>query len=99
MFYELSSEADRDIEEIFDYTVAEHGLAKAVDYVDNFDPLFTRLIENPQLGRDRREILEGLRSISQESHIVFYRILKDRIRVVRVLHGSRDLPTLFSIGE
>jgi len=92
---ELSSEADQDISDIFDYTESEFGLDQAVSYVSAFDECFTQLLDNPELGRTRDEIREELRSINHEAHVVFYRILKDRIRIVRILHGSRDLPKHF----
>ncbi len=92
LFYELSVEADKDIEAILDYTAEEFGLDQAVTYVNAFDDVFTELLDNPELGRRRPEIRQGLRSIAKESHIVFYRILKDRIRIVRILHGNRDMP-------
>ncbi len=96
LFYELSAEADKDIETIFDYTAEEFGLGQAVTYVNAFDNVFVDLLDNPELGRSRPEIRHGLRSIAKESHTVFYRILKDRIRIVRILHGSRDLSTFLS---
>ena len=94
-FYELSSEADQDISDIFDYTEVEFGLDQAVSYASALDECFSQLVGNPELGRERDEIREGLRSITSGSHIVFYHILKDRIRIVRILHGSRDLPKHF----
>lgn len=90
--YQLSDIADSDIDAIFDYTEKEYGLDKAVAYVSGFEELFISLVDNPELGRTRSEIKQGLRSISKDEHIVFYRILSDHIRIVRVLHGSRDLP-------
>ena len=93
--YELSTEADQDISDIFDYTHDEFGLDQAVAYVSAFGDCFAQLIDNPELGRIRDEIRIDLRSIHHEAHIVFYRILKDRVRIVRVLHGSRDLPRHF----
>lgn len=91
LFYELSADADKDIEDIFDYTAEKFGLDQAVTYVNTFDDVFTDLLNNPELGRRRPEIRQGLRSIAHESHTIFYRVLKDRIRIVRILHGSRDL--------
>jgi len=70
-------------------------LGQDVSHVSAFDECFSQLFENPELGRARGEIREGLRSINHEAHVVFYRILKDRIRVVRILYGSRDLPRHF----
>ena len=91
LFYELSPEADSDIENIFDYTVKEFGLEQAVSYTSQLDKAFAQILSNPKSGRERAEIRKGLRSIVQNSHVIFYRILKDRIRIVRILHGSRDL--------
>lgn len=89
--YELSDEADLDIGEIFDYSADQFGIDQAVIYASDLDKCFESLVKNPELGRDRSEIIEGLRSISSGSHVVFYRILSDKIRIVRILHGSRDV--------
>ena len=96
LFYELSAEADSDLDEIFDYTAHEFGMDQAVKYTLAFDEIFERLSQNPQSGLDRKEIRNGLRSIINDKHVVFYRILKDRVRIVRILHGSRDLTKHFS---
>lgn len=89
--YELSQEADKDLEGIFDYTAHKFGFDQAVIYVSDFERVFTHLSDNPKLGRERKDIRAGLRSLVKESHIVFYRILDGRIRIVRVLHASRDV--------
>ena len=91
LFYEPSAEADKDIEDLFDYTAEEFGLDQAVTYVNAFDSVFVDLLDTPKLGRTRPEIRRDLRRIVKESHTIFYRILKDLIRIVRILHGSRDL--------
>ena len=51
--YELSQEADQDLDEIFDYTEAEFGFDQAVAYLNQFDVLFERLLENPELKKKR----------------------------------------------
>ena len=89
--YELSTEADSDLEEVFDYTDREFGIDQAVEYVSSFDIVFELLIKNPELGKIRKDIRKGLRSLVHEKHVVYYRILTDRIRIVRILHGSRDV--------
>jgi toxin ParE1/3/4 len=92
---EISEQAARDLEDIFDYTEEEFGLNKAVSYVSTFDDIFQNLADNPKLGRKRGEIKKGLRSHLKENHIIFYRLIKTHIRIVRILHGSRDLPKQF----
>ena len=89
--WHLSAEADNDLEDIFDYGLQMFGLDKAVEYVSSFDELFELLAQNPELGRTRNEIKEGLRSIIKESHVVFYRLTDNQLRIVRILHGSRDV--------
>lgn len=93
--YQLSTAADHDLEEIFDYTLEEFGLDQAIKYVSEFDPVFEQLVKNPEMGRNRNEIKPGLRSFPRESHIVFYRILGDHIQIVHVFLCSRDIPKFF----
>ena len=93
--YVLSIAADLDIEEIFDYTYYEFRLDQAIKYLTELDELFLKLTKNPEIGGTRDEIKKGLYSLPIGKHIVFYRIATDHIRVVRVLHGSRDLPRNF----
>ncbi len=88
----LSEAADADLEDIFDYTLKEFGLDQAVSYVSNFDDTFETISENPEIGRERREIRENLRSLAKDKHVIFYRILNDHVRIVRILHGACDLP-------
>ena len=88
----LSQAADADLEDIFDYTLEEFDLDQAVSYVSGFDDMLKTIAGNPEIGRERREIREELRSLVKEKHVIFYRILSDHIRIVRILHGSRDLP-------
>ena len=47
------------------------------------------------MGRRRDELSPGLRSVVMGSYLIFYRPLEDGIRLMRVFHGARDLPSLF----
>jgi toxin ParE1/3/4 len=88
----LSKAADADLEDIFEYTFEEFGLDQAVSYVSGFDDVFDMISENPEIGRERKEIRTELRSLIKDKHVIFYRSLSDHVRIVRILHGSRDLP-------
>ena len=90
--YKLSDIAEQDISEIYDYTRTHHGYEQAVHYLTGLDPCFNSLIERPEIGRERPEIRDSLRSIIYKHHVVFYRLHADYIRIVRVLHESRDMP-------
>jgi len=94
--YKLSPEADKDIEAIFDCTELEYDLQKAVDYTSQFSTVFHQLTEDTELGRARNEIKKGLRSLVQNKHVVFYRVLKGHIRIVRILHCRPDIPSFLN---
>ena len=90
-FYELSLEAEHDLEAIFSYTERHFGRRQAVFYVSQIDHSFVQLVSNPGMGRMREEIRTGLRSFAHGNHIIFYRILTNHIRIVRILHARRDI--------
>ena len=93
--YILSERADEDLEEIFEFTLNKFGFQQAEKYLFELENVFETLYKNPSLGKKRNEIKNGLLSFPKDNHIVFYRILKNRIWIVRVLHGSRDIPNYF----
>ena len=93
--YVLSLEADGDIEEIFEYTKAKYGIHQAISYVTDFEVCFSQLVETPNIGKRRDEIKKGLYSFPKREHTIFYRILTNKIRIIRILHSSRDLPKYF----
>lgn len=91
-FYVLSEIADKDLENIFDFTNEKFGFDQAEKYLLEIDDVFQKLVQNPRFGKQRNEIKSGLYSFPKDNHIIFYRILDSHIRIVRILHGSRDLP-------
>jgi len=51
------------------------------------------------LGRLRDDLAPSLRSIvASKPYVVFYRVDGMTVEVVRVLHGMRDLNSIFSEG-
>ncbi len=93
--YELSEEADKDLEDIFNYTIEKYGIHQAKIYLNKIDSALSKLGNNPGIGRERPEVRHGLRSLLVENYTIFYRVLADRLRIVRVLHSRRDIIKLF----
>lgn len=91
----LSRRAASDLAEIADYTIAEFGIDQARRYRDQFQACFRSLLDNPQLGRSAEEVAPGLRRIRQQAHVVFYRVERDGLLIVRVLHHSMDFEREF----
>lgn len=58
---------------------------------------FDRLLEFPELGRQRTELLPSLRSIAEKKYVIFYRLTARYVEIVRVLHGARDLRRILAV--
>ncbi|HEX8663078.1 MAG TPA: type II toxin-antitoxin system RelE/ParE family toxin [Beijerinckiaceae bacterium] len=87
---EITEAADRDISEIYVYSHRRYGEAQAERYLLGLDACFERLAEMPRMGRNIDHIRTGYFRFEHARHTIFYIILKDGIRIVRVLHASMD---------
>lgn len=58
-----------------------------------------RLTKFPGLGRKRDELSAGVRSISVDSYLIFYRSVEDGVEILRIVSGYRDLDALFEDDE
>jgi len=81
--------AEADILEIWDY-IADDNVDAADLWVDRLDEQFSLLATQPLMGRVRDELARGVRSFP------FYAPIDNGIDVIRVLHGSRDIDTVFN---
>jgi toxin ParE1/3/4 len=88
---------DRDA--IFDF-IEQKSPRSAVEIDEKIAKQAAMLRDHPMLGRAGR--LEGTRELvlSKLPYILAYRILDDRIRILRVLHSAREWPDDVSqLGE
>lgn len=92
--YILSQAAEYDLDELFEKSKKDYGFDHTIGYMVGLDDLIEHLVTHPEMGTHRPEVREGLRGIPYEHHLVLYRILDDRIRIVRVIGGEMDLPNL-----
>jgi toxin ParE1/3/4 len=91
-----SVDAERDVEEIWNYLATLASIRTADDTVRGLFRACDRLVGHPFLGRPRDELIVGLRSVLAPPHIVFYRLSGSNIEVVRVLHQRRDIEAIFA---
>ncbi|CAN5309088.1 type II toxin-antitoxin system RelE/ParE family toxin [soil metagenome] len=80
---------------MWDY-IAEDSVARADDWVDRLDETLMLLSTQPLMGRDRRNLADGLRSHPFGRYVIFYMPSSDGIEVARLLHSARDIDTLFA---
>ena len=83
-----------DLHEIWEY-ITQDNIEAAERLVNRIEELGQLLAQHPHLGRRREELAAGLRSFPMGRYLVFYRPIEDGIEIVRVLHASRDIDTIF----
>lgn len=83
-----------DLIEIWSY-IAEDSVGSADAFAARIAKTFTLLARRPAIGRARPELYPDLRSFVVGKYMVFYLPLPNGIDVIRVLHGARDIETVF----
>ena len=93
----LRPAARKDQLDMAEYYDAEAGEAVGNRFIRECDAGVERLSRFPESGtivRYKHPKLEGCRSIlvpGFEKILIFYRPLPERIEIVRILHGARDI--------
>ena len=88
--YRLSPRAQRDLDGVFDYTVARWGLTQALRYTDLIEAACMDLAEAPQQAQDYPNIRPGYRRRNVEQHVIYFKMTSNGIAVVRILHHRMD---------
>lgn len=91
---ELSPDAKADLLNIWDYVYAQNPDA-AERLISSILDESERLLTAPLSGKLRAELFPELRSLPHGNYVIYYMPTLYGIRVVRVIHGARDVPPLF----
>ena len=94
----VSRKARRDLVEIFAY-IAEDNLDAARRTNAKLVATFGTIAKQPGAGRERPELDVGIYSLPVGSHVIYYRHVQSVVRVLRVLHGARDIPALLGPSD
>ena len=86
--------ARQDLDDIWAYIGRDNPDA-AGDFVDRIGATCRRISEMPYMGRDRPDILAGIRSFAVGRYLILYRFSDDSVEILRVIHSARDIGTLF----
>ena len=90
----FAPQAVADLRDIAGY-IAEDDPKRALTFVAELEQKAAEAAARPLTFRERTDISPGLRAIGHGRYLIFFRDLADEVRVVRVVHGARDLPRLF----
>jgi toxin ParE1/3/4 len=90
----FSPQADQDLAEIWDF-IAQDNIDAADRVCDDIEQKCQALAQAPGIGRARDELAPSLRSFPVGKYIIFYRFIVDAVEITRILHGARDLRSIF----
>ena len=88
----LRQAAIDDLNEIWEYSVAEWSEKQADNYYASLKFACMQIEKNPELGKEYEQIKSNLYGLRSGKHIIFYQILnKQEIEIIRILHERMDL--------
>lgn len=87
---EFTPKAQRDVEEIWDYSFERFGFEKAEAYLRELQRAAETVAEDPRRGLACDNIRSGYRKFPVGSHILFFRASESRIVIVQILHQRMD---------
>ena len=90
----VSREAENDLWGIGDY-IARDNPQQAENYVAKIVAKIREIGERPLTFPAREDLAPGLRARLQRPYLILFRIVDDTVEIARVMHGARDLPSLF----
>ena len=94
---DLSPEAQEDYEAILLHSLTTWGEQQAAAYKAVLDRALDDLGTYPEMGSKRDDLAPGLRGFPVKPYIILYRIERASVRVLRILHGRRDIAA--ALGE
>ncbi len=90
MIVHLSAEAEYDLEAIGDY-IARDNPARAISFLQDMRAKCLDLAQMPErFPLVARYQAAGVRRRVHGDYLIFYRVERDRVVILHILHGARD---------
>ena len=93
----ISNDADTDLESIADFIARDNSPA-ATKLIRRLIDRFKLLSSQPMSGEARNDLRTDLRCVTVGTYVIFFEPLSDGVRILRVIHGSRDIGAAFESG-
>jgi len=90
----ITPRATLDLIEIWNY-IADYSVENADIFIDQLHESMQNLCRLPGMGRLREELAPRIRSFPFQRYMIFYRVDRKTLEVVRVIHGARDVENSF----
>jgi toxin ParE1/3/4 len=94
----LAPQARSDLDAIWLYIVRESGSEESATHaIESITEKFALFIRFPFIGKTLGlERHPDIRTFAVPPHLIFYRPMSGEIRILRVIHGSRDALAVFA---
>lgn len=86
----LSPKAKSDLSDIWEYTLAEWGIDQAEKYVRELWAAMQERGFDLSTSTDISDVRKGYRKIRSGSHVIFFKLNREGIDVIRILHQKMD---------
>jgi toxin ParE1/3/4 len=85
----ISESAKEDLYNISDY-LAEHSPAATKKLLKKFRNKFSLLATFPMLGRERNDIVIGMRCLVMDEYLIFYQPHDTEVEIWHIRHSAQD---------
>ncbi len=89
--FELSKLALKDIDSTWDYTAEQWSVSQANNYYQQIFEVIDLICKNPEIRKLIKLVKEEHRSKIAKSHMIIYKIGKDKVLIDRILHQRMDI--------
>ena len=89
-----TARAERDIDQITDWIARDNEIA-AIKWLSELDEKLSIIAQSPGIGTDRSNLRPGVRSYAFGNYLIFFKVNKSGVVVLRIIHGARDYPAFF----
>jgi len=94
--YVLSAAAELDLDEIWEY-IAKDSIQAADLWIEKLFGAFDTLARNPGMGHTREDLtMYPILFWPVGAYLILYRTQSERIEIVAVTQGARDIPSFLS---
>ena len=91
----FSPQALNDVDEIWLY-IAQDSIRQADRFIDELQVLCEgKLALFPNMGRARGYLAKGVLAFPHHRYMIYYRNRKKALEIVRIMHGSVDVESVF----
>lgn len=95
MKFILSPSAIRDLDQIAQYFM-EVNVDAGEQLFKALNQQFVRLTQFPNIGKRYPHLHPEIRGLLMKKHLIFCRVNSERLEIVRVVDGRKDLAGIFS---